>query len=90
MNARRKLHYHSDCDFFAGCENMLANFFNDPAVAAAYDVSFSCRWSERYEAGLRSRVKTLPSLERYPLLPAPSSRATRRTCRSRSGWRCGC
>jgi len=68
MSARPKLHYHSDCDFFAGCENMLVNFFNDTAVAAAFDISFSCRWSERYEAGLRSRVKAPPSLERYPLL----------------------
>lgn len=68
MSVRPKLHYHSDCEFFAGCENMLANFFNDPAVGAAYEVSFSCRWSERYEAGLRNRVKTPPSLERYPLL----------------------
>jgi SAM-dependent methyltransferase len=26
---KEKLHYHSDCDFFAGCENMLVNFFSD-------------------------------------------------------------
>ena len=68
MSARPKLHYHSDCDFFAGCENMLANFFNHPAVSAAYEVPFSCRWSARYETGLRNRVPAPPPLERYPLM----------------------
>lgn len=68
MSVRPKLHYHSDCDFFAGCENMLANFFNDPAPGAAYDITFSCRWSAGYEDGLRRRVTVPPPIERHALL----------------------
>jgi L-malate glycosyltransferase len=68
MTRRPRLHYHSDCDFFAGCENMLANFFNDDRVRDTYDVTFSYRWSARYEAGLRARVPQGVHGERYALL----------------------
>jgi glycosyltransferase involved in cell wall biosynthesis len=68
MHAKPHLHYHSDCDFFAGCENMLVNFFGDPRVQAAYALSFSCRWSPQYEQGLRRRCAQTPVLERPALV----------------------
>jgi len=59
------IHYHSDCIFFAGCENMLANFFNDGELARNYRLTFSYRHTPEYEEGFRSRVKT--EMQTYPL-----------------------
>jgi glycosyltransferase involved in cell wall biosynthesis len=53
----RKLHYHSDCSFFAGCEQMLGNFFESPEIKVNFEISFSYRSSERYTEGLQRRVK---------------------------------
>ena len=53
---RIKVHYHSDCSFFAGCESMLANFFNSEKFATEHDVTFSYRNSARYRSGLEQRV----------------------------------
>jgi glycosyltransferase involved in cell wall biosynthesis len=55
---RPYVHFHSDCQYFAGCENMLANFFCDERLAAAYDLSFSYRYSQEYEQGFRERVRS--------------------------------
>lgn len=68
MSGRAKLHYHTDCDFFAGCENMVANFLNDQRVYERYEVSFSYRKSERYELGLKNRVNNPALGECYPIL----------------------
>lgn len=62
---RPYVHFHSDCPYFAGCENMLANFFCDKRLAATYDFSFSYRYSEEYEQGLRARAPGL--FEAHPL-----------------------
>lgn len=62
-----RLHFHSDAAFFAGCENMLVNFFADPGLAAAYEVSFSYRGSAAYEQGLRERVPAPPPPGALPL-----------------------
>lgn len=51
------IYYYSDCTFFAGCENMLANFFNDDGFAERYKITFVYRHSARYEAGFKERVK---------------------------------
>ncbi|MDD3846760.1 MAG: glycosyltransferase [Syntrophorhabdaceae bacterium] len=48
--------FYSDCSFFAGCENMLANFFQSEEFMARYNVSFLYRYSGEYEAGFRQRV----------------------------------
>lgn len=48
--------YYSDCSFFAGCENMIANFLNDQTIKNDYSVSFAFNHSEKYEQGLNSRV----------------------------------
>lgn len=60
-----KIHYHSDCPFFAGCENMLANFFNSEDFRRIHAVSFSYRQSVRYAQGFRQRVEC--DLPVYPI-----------------------
>jgi len=61
-----KIHYHSDCQFFAGCENMLVNFFNSEKFRKAHDISFSYRYSVKYSQGFNLRLaRTLPV---YPLV----------------------
>jgi L-malate glycosyltransferase len=63
----KKIHYHSDCSFFGGCENMLAVFFNSKVLKSNYHLSFSYRYSKAYESGLCQRVKELKNITRYPL-----------------------
>src|SRR3990172_9845106 len=53
----KKIHYHTDCAFFAGCENMLVNFWLSPALRSQFEVSFSYRASERYTTGLKQRAR---------------------------------
>jgi len=53
---KRSILYYSDCSFFAGCENMLANFFNDPDLIDTYQILFMYRWNPRYEEGYKRRV----------------------------------
>jgi glycosyltransferase involved in cell wall biosynthesis len=48
--------YYSDCSFFAGCENMIANFLNDQTIQKDFSVAFAYSHSEKYEQGLNSRV----------------------------------
>ena len=61
----RKIHYHSDCQFFAGCENMLVNFFESKELKDKYKLSFSYRDSLAYREGLYSRVKS--DISYFPL-----------------------
>jgi L-malate glycosyltransferase len=63
----KKIHYHSDCPFFGGCENMLAVFFNSKVLKSNHHLSFSYRYSKVYELGLSQRVKELKDITRYPL-----------------------
>jgi L-malate glycosyltransferase len=60
-----KLHYHSDCSFFAGCEHMLVNFFESSEFREHFEISFSYRSTERYTEGLQRRVKG--DLKLHPL-----------------------
>jgi glycosyltransferase involved in cell wall biosynthesis len=53
---RLRIHYYSDCPFFGGCENMLALFLADSRFRASLDISFTYRYSPRYEEGLAKRV----------------------------------
>ena len=53
---KSKLLYYTDCRFFAGCENMLANFLNSKKINNKFDVYFSYRKSKDYELGLKKRV----------------------------------
>ena len=62
---KKKIHYHSDCQFFAGCENMLVNFFTSSELMSKFKLSFSYRDTYDYRKGFYSRVK--PKIECYPL-----------------------
>lgn len=55
-NSKISMHIHSDCYFFAGCENMVANFLNSDNFQFFFDLSFSFRFSKEYKFGLLSRV----------------------------------
>ncbi|MBI3793265.1 MAG: glycosyltransferase [Nitrospinae bacterium] len=63
--AGRKLHFHSDCSFFAGCEHMLAHFWASPDVRRSYEISFSHRETAAYTDGLRRRVGNVD----FPVYP---------------------
>lgn len=73
-----KIHYHTDCPFFAGCENMLINFFNSDKIRENYEISFSYRYSDKYIQGLRRRMTGnlptypvfFPDLSDYTSLPS--------------------
>ena len=60
-----KIHYHSECPLFAGCENMLVNFFNSAQFRQNHAVSFSYVNYELYTQGLRRRVNN--ELPIYPV-----------------------
>lgn len=61
----KKIHYHSDCYFFAGCENMLSVLLNSEFLHATYNLSFSFRYSKEYICGFSRRVKS--NFPVYPL-----------------------
>lgn len=60
-----RVHYHSDCPFFAGCENMLVNFFNSEDLRKSYSISFSYRYSLPYAQALKQRIER--DLPVYPV-----------------------
>ena len=62
---KHKIHFHSDCPFFGGCENMLPVFFENETFRKSFDVSFSYGKSREYEKGLKERVRT--EIPIYPL-----------------------
>jgi glycosyltransferase involved in cell wall biosynthesis len=67
-----KIHFHSDCSFFAGSENMLAVFFNNGDFWDNFEFSLSYNYSEEYEEGLNRRIKK--GIRKYPLeLSKPAS-----------------
>ena len=67
----RRIHIHTDCDFFAGCENMVGILADSEEINQAYDVSLSYRLTESYENGFRKRVKK--STKIFPIkLSVPS------------------
>ncbi len=53
---KRRIHFHSDCPYFAGCENMLVNFFQSEELTGQFEISFSYRYTELYQKGFESRV----------------------------------
>lgn len=51
-----RIHFHSDCNFFSGSENMLVNFLSSPQLRERYEVSLSYRSSAAYIEGLHKRI----------------------------------
>lgn len=48
--------YYSDCPFFAGCENMIANLLNSPKLLSLYDFTIIYNDNSLYEEGLLKRT----------------------------------
>jgi glycosyltransferase involved in cell wall biosynthesis len=65
-NVKPRLHFHSDCEYFAGCEHMLRCFFSDAGLRDQYDISFSYQYSPAYEAAFLSTTPVRPA-KLYPL-----------------------
>jgi glycosyltransferase involved in cell wall biosynthesis len=61
----RKIHIHSDCDFFAGCENMLSVFANSTSMNQDFNLSISFRETESYLNGFNLRAPYFN--QKYPL-----------------------
>ena len=60
------LMYYSDCLFFGGCENMIANLLNEQSLYDEFSVSFAFNYSDRYEQGLNSRISN-NNYQKFPL-----------------------
>jgi|OM-RGC.v1.003021966 glycosyltransferase involved in cell wall biosynthesis len=63
-----KLTIVSDCDFFAGCEGIIALILNSEKMNKLYDVGFMYRFSQRYEKELFVRINKRTNLSRLYLL----------------------
>lgn len=68
---KKKILYYSDCFFFAGCENMIANFMNSKELQEQFDVYFVYRYSERYWEGAKTRIGDMSRCEGVKLLTEP-------------------
>lgn len=69
---KKKIHYHTDNAYFAGCENMLPNFWAAEELREVYTVTFSYRASPAYTQGLNHRAQI--DFPIYPLAyPDPSN-----------------
>ena len=64
LKMKLKIHYHTDCSFFAGCENMLAVFLNSALFNSKFQMSLSYRGSKLYESGFRARVARMVDCHR--------------------------
>lgn len=53
----KKIHFHTDCAYFAGCENMLANLLNSKEFSTNFERSFSYRHTREYETRLKKRIE---------------------------------
>ena len=58
-----RIHYHSDCPFFAGCENMLVELIHN--LGDDFHLTFSYRHSRAYVEGLESRLNA--DIAIYPM-----------------------
>ena len=60
-----KIHYHTDCYFFGGCENVLANLINNEMILSNYEVNYSFPSFSYYRSEADKRIKT--DIHRFPL-----------------------
>ena len=60
-----KLHFHSDCEFFAGCERGMPLLWNSDKLIKSYDLSFSFSQNARYQTEVKPFLS--PSLKIYPV-----------------------
>ncbi len=64
-----KIHIHTDCSYFAGCENMLPPLIAKLESDSGYECTFSFRKTQKYLDGLEKRIhkKTGSYPRRYPV-----------------------
>ena len=67
-----KIHYHSDCYIFGGCENILVNLLNNEQLENSYDISYSFPSFSHYKLEADCRIKS--DIKRYPLFLPDSSK----------------
>ncbi len=69
---KKKIHIHTDCPIFAGCERMLPVILNDPGLSQSFDLSLSYRYTKEYDNDLHQRLnKNQCALYPLRLLGAP-------------------
>lgn len=68
---KKKILYYSDCFFFAGCENMIANFLNSQDLNNEFDVHFVYRKTARYEEGAKARINDMCNCEGVNIIIEP-------------------
>lgn len=85
---KAKIHYHTDCPYFAGCESMLVNFCSSAIMRRQFTISLSYRDSLLYTQGMHARMKVdfllypMPFPDPSSVLPAPAApRSLRRIVR---------
>lgn len=59
---------YSDCDFFAGCENMMAVLMNNRDAFEDLNVEFAYRYSKDYMLGLNQRVNSTKGIHKLNLI----------------------
>lgn len=62
----KKVHIHTSCRYFAGCENMIAVLLGSVELKKSIRFSLSYHYSDEYEKGLRLRVPDL-NIDVFPL-----------------------
>lgn len=63
---KKRLHFHSDNETFAGSENMLDILINSKTIRSEFKISFSYIYSDEYSEGFKSRFKNI-DFEVYPI-----------------------
>ncbi len=84
--ARAKIHFHSDCTYFGGADNMLATLLSSTELKNEYDISFSYRFTPLYADGLARRVQvdfpiyplSFPEIFNFSVLPTKLPQSLRR------------
>ena len=75
---KKKIHIHTDCWFFAGCENMIPVILDDDLLNENIEFSLSYRDSGNYISELNERVKKA-KFKTFPLNLFPKKRFLNRT-----------
>ncbi len=52
-----RIHIHTDCEYFAGCEQIIADVLTAEHLCAVHEISLSFRTSPRYLDGLPTKIK---------------------------------
>lgn len=62
---KMRIHYHTDCFFFGGCENILSNLLNNEMMLSKYEISYSFPSFSYYRSEAGKRIRS--NIYRFPL-----------------------